>query len=363
MVRIWWAGLPIVLLCSCIVIFGLERAEPALTREAWQPASTAIPSSTRSAEAWTTEMPTSTTVSDMLPTEALISLRGKNLILAGDSNDRNFFHMLCYYATGKSDQVQYIRKLEIASGEYAGRITWATEAATMTCHDRSRNASLMFLFHQGVYSLPPQPDWFLEFVQRRLGTHGIGVRGKARVIPTTDLARDIWPEAIQQNLPMRPMVLLIQSSMWDSFPVLEKIIGTRVSQMTDEGEAKIKRAIFCEENLTEWGWLGRAEQILSAFEGGLRERGWQVSSKLWRTNPNCPALPKQGSVVANPLSELYADAVKHAILAGGAWSNVCLVDWRGHLRIDDASQCDHHHYTKAGYMEYLDALGDCLLLA
>ena len=71
----------------------------------------------------------------------------------------------------------------------------------------------MFLFHQGVYSLPPQPNWFLEFVQRRLGTHGIGVRGKARVIPTTDLARDIWPEAIQQNLPLRPMVLLIQSSM------------------------------------------------------------------------------------------------------------------------------------------------------
>ncbi|CAE7566519.1 unnamed protein product, partial [Symbiodinium necroappetens] len=35
--------------------------------------------------------------------------------------------------------------------------------------------------------------------------------------------------------------------------------------------------------------MGRAEQIVSAFEAGLRERGWQVSSKLWRTNPNCPA--------------------------------------------------------------------------
>lgn len=363
MVRICWAGLPIIVLCSCIAIYGLQQATPALTREAWRPASTATPSSTRSTEAFTTEMPTSTTWSDMFPTEGLISLRGKNLILAGDSNDRNFFHLLCHYATGKSDQVQYIRKLEIASGEYSGLITWPTEAATMTCHDRSRNASLMFLFHQGVYSLPPQPDWFLEFVQRRLGTHGIGVRGKARVVPTTDLARNIWPEAIQQNLLIRPMILLLQSSMWDSFPVLEKIIGTRVSQMTDAGEAKIKRAVFCKENLTEWGWMGRAEQIVSAFEAGLRERGWQVSSKLWRTNPNCPALPKQGSVVANPLSELYADAVKHAILAGGAWSDVCLVDWRGHLRIHDPSQCDHHHYTKAGYMEYLDALGDCLLLA
>ena len=288
------------------------------------------------------------------------SLQDKNLILAGDSNDRHFFHMLCQHLTGRFDGVLRVDKLiNEEEGEYQGQLTWPEDAKTLICHDEARNASVMFLFHYGLFSLFPQPSWYLDFAKRRMGTHFLGIRGKAKVVPSTDLARFIWPQVIHQHLPKRPLLMLVQSSMWDAFAVLEGLIGKRVSQMNEIDVQKQLSATFDQENLTEWRWIQRASEFLLTIQEGLRAK-----ALLWRTNPNCPALPKDGSVVANALSDLFAKAVRGEMKQMSLpWGEMCLVDWRKNLEILSPKQCDKHHYTKEGYAAYLSSLKECVAIA
>ena len=82
-----------------------------------------------------------------------------------------------------------------------------------------------------------------------MGTHFLGVRGKAIIISSTDLAHFIWPALIRQHLPSRPLLVLAQSSMWDSMAVLESVIGKRVSQMSDLDLQKLMTLSFSRDEL------------------------------------------------------------------------------------------------------------------
>jgi len=63
-------------------------------------------------------------------------------------------------------------------------------------------------------------------------------------------------------------------------------------------------------NLTEWGWLERASAFIASFREGLGAKGLDVTSLVWRTNPNCPVLLKQGAVIVSNFSKLSAEAVR-----------------------------------------------------
>ena len=307
-------------------------------------ASQASPSSTTSAA-----ISQSTLRSTKLSSRVL--LQGKNLILIGDSNDRQFFTILCHRLTGRMDRVHVVDKVNCSSGEYQGQVTWPEGSKTLICHDEAHDSSVMFLFHYGLFSLPPQPTWYVDFAKRRMGSHFLGVRGKSRMVSSTDLASYIWPEVIAR-LPKRPAILLVQSSMWDAFAVLEGLTGKRVSQMTDADIEK-QHVSFSEANLSEWRWMQRASDLRS-----VEHAQENVALLLWRTNPNCPFKAVEGSVVAYTLSELFAKVVRKEIQEG--WRDVCLVDWRNQLEITSPKQCDKHHYTKEGYNAYLDALCRCI---
>ena len=281
-----------------------------------------------------------------------VLLQGKNLILMGDSNDRQFFTILCHRLTGRMDRVHVVDKVN-CSGEYQGQVTWPEGSKTLICDDEAHNSSVMFLFHYGLFSLPPQPAWYVDFAKRRMGSHFLGVRGKSRMVSSTDLASYIWPEVIARHLPKRPAILLVQSSMWDAFAVLEGLTGKRVSQMTEKDIA-VTNVSFSEANLSAWHWMQRASEFLRSVEQAQEN----VAKLLWRTNPNCPFKAVEGSVVANALSELFAEVVRKEIQQG--WRDVCLVDWRSHLEITSPKQCDKHHYTKEGYNAYLHALSRCI---
>lgn len=292
------------------------------------------------------------------------SLMGRNLVLAGDSNDERFFRYFCRRLTGEFDSILTTTEIvNPVASEYHGKIRWPTMASVMTCHDRRRNISAAFVFHQGLYSIPPQPTWYLDFAHRRMHTHYPNAERKRGILPITDQARWIWPQVVLQLLPKRENILLLQSSMWDSMAVLEGVVGTRVSLMTEAHENMTVEAgaHISATNLSTWGWLSRAEDVWSALLQGFQENGLDVVARLWRTNPDCPRLVHEGSAILNPLSRLYAEAVKDAQAASaGAWLDTCIVDIRGYYLAPSPSQCDLHHFTKQGWEAYWTALSDCM---
>ena len=299
---------------------------------------------------------TSTTIQALV---GKIRLERRNLIIAGDSNDERFFRYFCRRLTGIFDSILYTDKIVNPVGEYHGRITWPGMARIMTCHDPQRNISAAMIFHQGLYSIPPQPGWYFDFAKRRMHTHYPGSEGRQGIIPVTDQARYIWPQVVLQLLPKRENILLLQSSMWDSFAVLEGITGSRVSQMTEAQQQMTVAAKITAANLTDWGWLDRATQTWSSWQQGFQESGLAVVARLWRTNPNCPRLVSEGSAIAVPLNDLHSEAVKEAVWKE-PWLGTCIVDLQKHFDVQSASQCDKHHFTKEGWQAYWEALSECI---
>lgn len=344
----------------------VESDLPAVTAET---VATGAPETTQATETRAPRAPRA------LPVRAPVSLRNKNLILAGDSNDQRFFQALCRNLTGIFDPFKYINQVQIPrNGSNSGnisRVRWPEASKVGLCHDIQRNASVLFLFHFGLFSLHPQPAWYRTFAQMRAATHlpAIEPRGPRPkwapgALPSTDLARWVWPEVASQHLPARPIILLAHSSLWDGMPVLEKIVGKRVSMMNDSEAEKQLTAHISDTNLTEWGWLERASAFIASFREGLGAKGLDVTSLVWRTNPNCPVLLKQGAVIVSNFSKLSAEAVRKEVAQAerSPWSECCLVDWRKHLEIHNESQCDHHHYSKAGYAVLISVLNECVSL-
>ena len=82
---------------------------------------------------------------------------------------------------------------------------------------RPRNASVLFLFHFGLFSLHPQPAWYRTFAQMRAATHLPAIEPRPKqpgALPSTDLARWVWPEVALQYLPARPIILFAS---WHGF--------------------------------------------------------------------------------------------------------------------------------------------------
>lgn len=76
--------------------------------------------------------------------------------------------------------------------------------------------------------------------------------------------------------------MLLQSSLWDSVAVLEKMVGKRVSQMS-EAEAQLQRTETLSDLISEWKWLQRAEDFIQAAREGLVRRGLQL--KIYENAP------------------------------------------------------------------------------
>ena len=95
------------------------------------------------------------------------------------------------------------------------------------------------------------------------------------MVSSLDLAHFVWPEVIQRHLPNRPLLVLLQSSLWDSVAVVEKMVGKRISQMS-EAEAQLQSTETLSELISEWKWLQRAEDFIRAAREGLVRRGRKI---------------------------------------------------------------------------------------
>jgi len=286
-------------------------------------------------------------------------LRGRNLIITGDSNDREFLTRMCREFNG-SLRVLSQAQLYYGNPWKAHSISYPAESRPRACDFDRFNASFLFLFHMGVSGDEPEETWHHAPVERRSESHWPLVGNMHVQIPPKELIRYVWPAAIRTILPTRPMIFLTQSSLWDTVPFDE---STGCSQYTVKRAAKTWQGgsyvvdhvstsdcvrIFARE------WLERASHYLR----WLRHSAIHPDMVMWRTTPNCPFNRGLLQALHRMLAEGVVEAVGNA--TEGSWAGVKLVDWRSHYEVTSDSQCDGIHYHSDGYFAYWQALKEAL---
>jgi hypothetical protein len=203
--------------------------------------------------------------SEKLPT----ALIGRNLIIAGDSNDGRFFEYFCraHSSSATEEVTQSSTSLESPYGE--ALVSFPNYSNIRYCHIPQHNASVMYFFHFGLMGESPEPPWHTECTKKREYSHLAQIGEDRLMIPATNLAKFVWPRTVDDHLPKRPVIFLTQSSLWDS--VCFKESKPETSEVT-------------RQELYEWGWGDRVESFLKA----VHDSSLGVERILWRTNPNCP---------------------------------------------------------------------------
>jgi len=287
------------------------------------------------------------------------SLRGRNLIISGDSNDREFVIRMCREFNGDLQTLPSAR-LFYGNPWGAKSISYPPESQPRKCEFDRFNASFLFLFHMGVSGDKPEESWHHGPVERRSESHWPQVGGMHVQITPKELLRYVWPAAIRTLLPTRPMIFLTQSSLWDTVPFVE---STGCSQYTVKRAAKTWQygsyvvdhvstsacqQIFASE------WFERASDYLQ----WLRHGSIHPDMIMWRTTPNCPFKQEFLQALHGRLAKVVVEAVRNA--TEGPWARVKLVDWRSHYEVTSDSQCNGIHYNNDGYSGYWQALKDAL---
>jgi len=287
------------------------------------------------------------------------SLRGRNLIITGDSNDREFVTRMCREFNGT---LQVLSKIGLFYGNPWGAlsISYPAESRPRVCEFDRFNASFLFLFHMGVSGDKPEESWHHDPAERRSKSHWPQVGDTHVQIPPKELIRYVWPAAIRKLLPTRPMIFLTQSSLWDTVPFDEATGCSQYNVKTplktwEHGSYVVNHASASEcERIFAMEWFERA----SNYMVWLRHSAIHPDMVMWRTTPNCPF--KNGFVQA--LHGRIADVVVSAVgnATSGPWSGVKLVDWRSHYEVTSDSQCNGIHYHNDGYFGYWQALKEAL---
>lgn len=266
-------------------------------------------------------------------------LNGQNLIIAGDSNDRIFTDYICNLFQGYLKVFDSIPMVD-DNPWGTSAISYPPESQSRSCHLDHYNASILFLFHMGVYGEEPETQWHQTRSAVRMNSHWPYYGNGTRIhIPLSKLIKYVWPAVVKMHLPTRPIRFLTQSSLWDTLPFQEA--GGCFQYDMNQNDC---------ERLFEKDWFERASEFLRAMRGSTLH----VDTIMWRTNPHCPL----DSTLLSSLHDKQGEDVVKAIrsTAEGSWAGVKIVDWRFHFQVKDHSQCVGIHYHQDGYLGYLQAL-------
>jgi len=241
------------------------------------------------------------------------SLRGRRLTFIGDSNDRL---TLEYWASqlGKGLRNKIFPALSITTNHTLTRINeYSVEE-----HDLVVN----WVWHGGIMSIPPQPSWHAHSLHYRRDRVPQYENGTA-VTSSIDIARVALTDLSHSD--SRPIIVVLQSSLRDSKMAQEAVSASLAVQAFEK-----------------WDWLKRASSLVMAVGSNSR-----VEQLLWRTNANCPYLPRQqlsenASESANHwidlITEKQARLVRNAVRRRvPPWDNIRLVDWRRHYTMQPSA--------------------------
>jgi len=329
----------IVALATALLICLPHRA--AMEQLASQPAPSGVKSNLRLAGGGDGE-----TLALLSALETPHSLFGHNLLLVGDSNEREMIKFVC-------------GKYGVAVHNVA-MATYNTQVIEMThwsdgrfCHlPGGHNISVMFVFHMGAITTKPHARWHSHVVGGS-PEHLPKLNGTPVPLSSADLV-GFWGSMVADNLPHRPLIVVAQSSLWDSYLAYKFLQQQkRPLQLEQRGlEAwgwKHNRQHTSLSDLSEWDWKSHVEQFLTALRNGFGCR-----KLYWRTNPNCPT----NQAFVDTVSSAQADVVRTAVKSGkGIWEAVEVLDWRAQYRAANMDDCvSTVHYTDRAYQVYFDVL-------
>lgn len=281
------------------------------------------------------------------PHDMPAALRGRNLVIAGDSVDRQAAGKLCELYG--ADHFFNLTKMNADQGSVSG-----DGRGGYGCHMTDFDVSLLYLHHPGVMSLSPQPSWHAEFNQRNPQRHARlwHFDNGTSLNSSTDLARIYWRRAVEDNLPKRPVVILAQSSLWDSILAKEYLLKQGLNLDLKYFENAFQKTF----GSAVPGWSERA----SVFLQTLWDAGLPIEKKIWRTNANCPVSGPEAPFV-NEISHMQASQARRLIAnKEGSWNGVRLMDWRKDFNATSPGWCNGIHYSHDGYLTYIQSLWDAL---
>lgn len=280
------------------------------------------------------------------PHDMPTTVRGRNLVIVGDSVDREAATEFCKLYGGV--HAFNLTKMNAEQGSVSG-----DGRGGYGCHFNHFDVSLMYFHHPGVMSLPPQHSWHAENNQLNPKRHARlwHLQNGTSLNASSDLARIYWRRAVEENLPKRPVILLAQSSHWDSILAKEYLLK-RGDNLNLEHLEKTFGKTFGANS----GWNKRA----SAFLQTLWDTGLHIEKKLWRTNANCPLSGRLVPFVSE-VNEMLANEARRMIAnKEGPWNGVRLMDWRKEFNVTNPSWCRGIHFSHEGYLTYFQSLWDSL---
>jgi len=284
------------------------------------------------------------------PPEPPHTLHGHNILLVGDSNDRNFFGFLC---ASYGAIVQFVR-----TATYNNQVfEFPVASQGRFCHIPRYSISVMQVFHFGALTTAPHARWHSQALERNVqfSSHFPKVNGTKAII-SSDAFVGVWRSMVGSSLPQRPRILVAQSSLWDSTVARwflarqNREFRTQQAELEEWGWKRTDRGAN-HSDLAAWDWTSHVESFLKALR-----TGFGLQKVYWRTNPNCP-IDDDDFDFLNSVSASQANSVRNATSFGeGIWGVVELIDWRKHYRAGHRNECNGKHYQYSGYKAYLDTL-------
>lgn len=287
----------------------------------------------------------------------LRALRGKNLLIGGDSNDRNFVAKICEWMSLQGLHTELVHVTTLRTSEHSDSDFFLPRnAQPRICHVKSLDASIASAFHYGVGSIAPASHIHMQFMLDRpdhmpynkVVQDSESEAARKPIFPGSDhVSKELWPNLVRDNLPPRPLHVVVQSSLWDSLPVILDVLEKQHS-----AASSIEGLQFARTFMVRYNWTEKASFFVTAVKSSL-----DAKQVIWRTTPGCPF----GTPVSK-ISELQREAVIERITAGQSpWDGVQLLDWAASFRVKTGTDCDSEsirgvHYQPEGYWAYLEQL-------
>lgn len=281
------------------------------------------------------------------------ALRGKNVLIAGDSNDRNFVTSVCKWM---GDQGLHVELVNVKAFHISNRSADLPELVQpRICHVKTLNASIVSAFHYGVATIAPASGLHKKFAEacNHLPYHKVVQnfeRVHAPIFVSSDyISKELWPALVRDHLPRRPLHVVAQSSIWDSVPVVLDALKRKkhpgLASSPEEPE-------FAHAFMANYNWTDKASIFIAAIRRSL-----DATQIIWRTTAGCP--------FGNPISkvsQLQRKAIAEKITSGESpWEGVQLLDWAAHFDVKGGHSCDSKtergvHYRPEGYWALFEQL-------
>lgn len=283
------------------------------------------------------------------------ALRSKNLLIAGDSNDRNFVTNICEWmrVQGLHTELVHATTLHI-SNHSTEDVFLPAHAQPRICHVKSLDASIASAFHYGAATIAPASSIHTQFMTDRPDhmPYQKVFRNFEQVnkpmFPSSDhISKVLWPTLVKDYLPRRPVHVVAQSSLWDSLPVVLDVLETH-----NGPASSIEAPEFARTFMAGYNWTEKASMFVAAIRSSF-----DAKQIIWRTTPGCPF----GTPI-NKISELQREAVIQKIASGvSPWEGVHLLDWAASFSVRGGTDCDSEgihgvHYKPEGYWAFFEQL-------